>query len=92
MQKKQDLKVFINVLARQTLVFRIVFDTKCIKTAFFLQKCVNMALLSPKCLNYEALESMKRWIQGKSLGLSTIKTVFFTKYSLFTDSKKPKMV
>ena len=41
---------------------------------------------------YEALESMKRWIQGKSLGPSTIKTVIFTKYSLFTDSKKPKMV
>ena len=41
---------------------------------------------------YEALESMKRWIQGKSPGPSTIKTVIFTKYSLFTDSKKPKMV
>ena len=40
----------------------------------------------------EALESMKRWIQSKSLGPSTIKTVIFTKYSLFTDSKKPKMV
>ena len=40
---------------------------------------------------YEALESMKIWIQGKKLGPRTIETVLFTKYSLFTHGKKPKM-
>ena len=48
--------------------------------------------ISKKYTAYEALESMKRWIQGKKLGPSTIETVLFTKYSLFTHSKKPKMV
>ena len=63
------------------------FDVKYgIRGTFYCHK------ISKKYTAYEALESMKRWIQGKKLGPSTIETVLFTKYSLFTDSKKPKMV
>ena len=55
-----------------------------IRGAFYCHK------ISKKYTAYEALELMKRWIQGKSLGPSTIETVPFTKYSLFTHSKKSK--
>ena len=66
-------------------------DLKCFQVKYGIRGTFYCHKISKKYTAYEALESMKRWIQGKKLGPSTIETVLFTKYSLFTHSKKPKM-